>query len=134
MKRTFLIMILAISLCGCGKKTDALKVPKSEDITSIEVKIDGEASTYDDEAFIDEFANILLDTEPTRKESVNDSPYAEDTISVSVLCDNSDDVGFFVYTSRNKTYIEIPYEGIWEVAPALYYGLTNGSFKYEIEL
>ena len=89
-----------------------------------------QTSTYNDPAFIDEFVNTLLDTEPTAKKSVNDSPNAENAIFVSLVCDNVDDnMGFFVYTSGDKTYIEMPYQGIWEAPPALYFGATTGMFE-----
>ena len=41
----------------------------------------------------------------------------------------SEFMGFFDYTSGNKTYIEMPYQGIWEAPPALYFGATTGTFE-----
>ena len=121
---SIILSFLVLSLCGCGQKADLLDVPEGENITSIEVK------SEDDPAFIDEFVNTLLDTEPTAKKSVNDSPNAENAIFVSLVCDNVDDnMGFFVYTSGDKTYIEMPYQGIWEAPPALYFGATTGMFE-----
>ena len=120
---SIILSFLVLSLCGCGQKAAPLDVPEGENITSIEIK-------SDDPAFIDEFVNTLLDTEPTAKKSVNDSPNAENAIFVSLVCDNVDDnMGFFVYTSGDKTYIEMPYQGIWEAPPALYFGATTGMFE-----
>ena len=127
---SIILSFLVLSLCGCGQKADPLDVPEGENITSIEVKSEEQTSTYNDPAFIDEFVNTLLDTEQTAKKSVNDSPNAENAIFVSLVCDNVDDnMGFFVYTSGNKTYIEMPYQGIWEAPPALYFGATTGTFE-----
>ena len=57
-------------------------------------------------------------------------PNAENAVFVSLVCDNVDDnMGFFVYTSGNKTYIEMPYQGIWEAPPALHFGATTGTFE-----
>ncbi len=127
---SIMLFIFLFSLWGCGQKADPLNVPNDENITSIEVKYEGQTSTYDDPAFIDEFVSVLLDTEPTARKSVNDSPNAENAIFVSVFCGNVDDyTGFFVYTSGDKTYVEIPYEGIWEAPPSLYFAATTGTFE-----
>ena len=100
---SIILSFLVLSLCGCGQKADPLDVPEGENITSIEVKSEEQTSTYNDPAFIDEFVNTLLDTEPTAKKSVNDSPNAENAIFVSLVCDNVDDnMGFFVIRPATK--------------------------------
>ena len=49
------------------------------------------------------------------------------SFSLRIMID--DNMGFFVYTSGNKTYIEMPYQGIWEAPPALHFGATTGTFE-----
>lgn len=108
-----------------GEKAAPLNVPGKEKISSVKVQNGVDTHIIEDEAVIDELANILLETEPTAKESINDSPNVEGSVYVSIICLNEEDnTGFFVYKKNKKTYIEIPYNGIWETPPALYYLVT----------
>lgn len=125
------IMIAAVFWCFFsnaffrGERAAPLNVPDREEIVSIKVRSGVDTYVIEDEAVLDELANILLETVPTAKESINDSPNVKGSVSVSILCVNEEDnTGFFVYTKRKKTYIEIPYNGIWEAPPALYYYLV----------
>ena len=126
------IMITAVLWCFFsnsflgGEKAAPLNVPGKEKISSIKVQNGVDTHIIEDEAVIDELANILLETKPTAKASISDSPNAEGSVYVSIICVNEEDnTGFFVYKKRKKTYIEIPYDGIWEAPPALYYYLVT---------
>lgn len=125
------IMITAVLWCFFSnsflgrEKAAPLNVPGKEKISSVKVQNGVDTHIIEDEAVIDELANILLETEPTAKESINDSPNVEGSVYVSIICLNEEDnTGFFVYKKNKKTYIEIPYNGIWEAPPALYYLVT----------
>jgi hypothetical protein len=85
---------------------------------------------YDDATFIDEFTNILLGTEPTSLDSINDSPNVEGSVYVTIsYVDTEDKTGFFAYNKRKNTYIENPYNGIWKASSDLYYLVTMGTLE-----
>ena len=88
-----------------GEKAAPLNVPVKEKISSIQVQNGVDTYIIEDEAVIDELANILLETKPTAKESITDSPNAEDSIYVSIICVNEEDnTGFFVYKKRKNLH------------------------------
>ena len=58
------------------------------------------------------------------KESVNDNPNNVDYIKVKI-----DTKTYYVYERNRKTYIEEPYNGIWEIPSDLYKNIKNNKDK-----
>jgi hypothetical protein len=113
-----------------GEKAAPFNVPEKENILSVTVQDGDGMHIYDDATFIDEFTNILLGTEPTSLDSINDSPNVEGSVYVTIsYVDTEDKTGFFVYNKRKNTYIESPYNGIWKASSDLYYLVTMGTLE-----
>jgi hypothetical protein len=113
-----------------GEKVAPFNVPEKENILSVTVQDGDGMYIYDDAIFIDEFTNILLDIESKAQDSLSDSPNVEGSVYVYISCVNEEDnMGFFAYTKKKNTYVEIPYAGIWKAPPALYYLVTAGTLE-----
>ena len=60
---------------------------------------------------------------PTRKQSVNDAPYATPYYRIAILTEERTYV-YYVYEERGVTYLESPYEGIYRIDDAVLKRLT----------
>ena len=83
------------------------------------------AGTVDDKSVQivgDDYSKVLhyLDTaEPTRIQSYTDSVYGEDYRGIKIKTEKSSD-RLFVYKDGSKTYLEIPYYGVYRVDAELF--------------
>lgn len=112
------IMLFILTACGNARTGNPIILPDSEDIISIGI-YDGTVSAVSiDESFIGEFLKILMNMEITDKQSVNDAPKNKDYITISLNCDDRVSTIFY-YKDKDAEYVEQPYQGIYEPAPAL---------------
>ncbi len=75
----------------------------------------------------DKISSLIKDIEEKSsysKESVNDNPNNVDYIKVKM-----DTKIYYVYERNGKTYIEEPYNGIWEIPSDLYKNIKNNKDK-----
>ena len=71
---------------------------------------------------VDDYSKVLhyLDTaEPTRIQSHTDSVYGEDYRGIRIKTEKTSH-SLFVYKNGNKTYLEIPYYGVYRVDAELF--------------
>ncbi len=86
----FLCLACVLTLVACGKKADPIKLPQTDEITSIDITVGGNTVSHSDKTWISEIiANIsssepanISSSEPTKKESVQDVPQAESYIKI----------------------------------------------------
>lgn len=125
----YFCFLIPIVLYACGKKGNPIILPEKADIISIGVS-DGEKYAMspntegEADAFISEFLSILMDMEVTNKESVTDAPSNKDYITISINCDDKVTTLFY-YKDKGTEYVEQPYQGIYEPAPALGFYITE---------
>ena len=86
--------------------------PEAEDITSIMVVKDGKSSSVDmpDQ---NELLRYIRSAQPTRKQSVNDTP-AVKTYYLIRIKTSEPEYFYYAYESGSHAYIEIPYQGIYK--------------------
>ncbi|KXU14669.1 hypothetical protein SORDD17_01341 [Streptococcus oralis] len=113
------ISFLVLSACVSNKK---LILPEPETISGIYLQksISGDVKIMNKKDDISKLIKELQkQSKSTTLESVNDQPInVKDYIIIKFLHQNeeSDSVAY-LYTMKEKQYIEQPYAGIWEVNP-----------------
>ena len=124
MKKIFIIIVCSISFlvlyaCGSNKK---LILPEPETISGIYLQksISGDVKIMNKKDDISELIKeIQKQSKSTTLESVNDQPTnVKDYIIIKFYHQNEEnDSVAYLYTMKEKQYIEQPYVGIWEVSP-----------------
>ncbi len=124
MKRIFIIIVcsisfLVLSACGSNKK---LILPEPETISGIYLQksISRDVKIMNKKDDISELIKeIQKQSKSTTLKSVNDQPTnVKDYIIIKFYHQNEEkDSLVYLYTMKEKQYIEQPYAGIWEVNP-----------------
>ena len=113
------ISFLVLSACVSNKK---LILPESERISviSLQKKLSEDIKTINKREEISELIKeIQKQSKSTSLESVNDQPTnVKDYIIIKFYHQNEEnDSVAYLYTKKEKQYIEQPYVGIWQVSP-----------------
>ena len=110
------IIIVAIAAVFVKNYNDS-KLPAPivvpTDIELVKIEHDHAEENCFDKEWISGLEGLLKDAKPTHRQSVNDSPYADDYYAVTFESETMDNDPFYVYEDDKKTYIEFPYEGIY---------------------
>ena len=110
------IIIVAIAAVFVKNYNDS-KLPAPivvpTDIELVKIEHDHAEEHCFDKEWISGLEGLLKDAKPTHRQSVNDSPYADDYYAVTFESETMDNDPFYVYEDDKKTYIEFPYEGIY---------------------
>ncbi|MFQ8922893.1 MAG: DUF5301 domain-containing protein [Clostridium paraputrificum] len=110
----FLSLICILALTACGKKADSITLPKTENILSVDVTVEGKTEHHLDEFWISNMISNISNSKPTRKESVQDVPQVENYIKIDIQFETGTST-LFAYEDKGKYYIEQPYQGIYEI-------------------
>ncbi|WP_173275676.1 MULTISPECIES: DUF5301 domain-containing protein [unclassified Streptococcus] len=121
------ISFLVLSACDNNKK---IILPESERISviSLQKSISGEIKTISKREEISELIKeIHKQSKSTTLESVNDQPTnVKDYIIIKFTHQNEENDSIaYLYTMKEKQYIEQPYAGIWEVNPDIAYRIEE---------
>lgn len=132
MKKIFIIIVcsisfLVLSACDNNKK---IILPESERISviSLQKSISGEIKTISKREEISELIKeIHKQSKSTTLESVNDQPTnVKDYIIIKFTHQNEENDSIaYLYTMKEKQYIEQPYAGIWGVNPDIAYRIEE---------
>ena len=132
MKKIFIIIVcsisfLVLSACDNNKK---IILPESERISviSLQKSISGEIKIISKREEISELIKeIHKQSKSTTLESVNDQPTnVKDYIIIKLTHQNEENDSIaYLYTMKEKQYIEQPYAGIWEVNPDIAYRIEE---------
>lgn len=124
MKKLFAIIVCSISflvLSACvSKKKLILPEPETISVISIQKKLSENVKTITKREDISKLIKeIQKQSKSTSLESVNDQPTnVKDDIIIKFYHQNKEnDSVVYLYTMKEKQYIEQPYVGIWEVGP-----------------
>ena len=113
------ISFLVLSACVSKKKL-ILPEPESISVISLQKKTSEDVKTIDKREEISKLIEeIQKQSKSTSLESVNDQPTnVKDYIIIKFTHQNEEnDSVVYLYTIKEKQYIEQPYVGIWEVSP-----------------
>ena len=124
MKKIITIIVCSISflvLSACvSKKKLILPEPETISVISLQKSISGEIKTISNREEISELIKeIQKQSKSTTFESLNDQPTnVKDYIIIKFYHQNEEkDSVVYLYTMKEKQYIEQPYVGIWEINP-----------------
>ena len=113
------ISFLVLSACVSKKKL-ILPEPESISVISIQNKLSDNVKTITKREDISKLIKeIQKQSKSTSLESVNDQPTnVKDYIIIKFYHQNEEkDSVAYLYTKKEKQYIEQPYVGIWQVSP-----------------
>ena len=124
MKKIITIIVCSISflvLSACvSKKKLILPEPEKISVISLQKKPSEDVKTINKREEISKLIEeIQKQSKSTSLESVNDQPTnVKDYIIIKFYHQNEEkDSVVYLYTMKEKQYIEQPYVGIWEVSP-----------------
>ena len=124
MKKIITIIVCSISflvLSACvSKKKLILPEPETISVISIQKKLSENVKTITKrEEILKLIEEIQKQSKSTTLESLNDQPTNDkDYIIIKFTQQNEEnDSVAYLYTMKEKQYIEQPYVGIWEVSP-----------------
>ena len=115
----FLCLACVLTLVACGKKADPITLPKTDQITSIDITVGGNTVSHSDKTWISEIIADISSSEPTKKESVQDFPQVESYIKIDFRHEKGT-ITIFAYEDRGKYYLEQPYQGIYKIDRKLF--------------
>lgn len=115
-----LCLISIFTLTACGKMADPIKLPKSENILSVDVTVAGQTEHYSDERWIKNMISTISNSKPTLKESVQDVPQVENYMQIDMQVKNGEVSTLFAFEDNEKYFIEQPYQGIYEITSKEY--------------
>ena len=113
------ISFLVLSACVSNKKL-ILPEPESISVISLQKKLSEDVKTINKREEISKLIEeIQKQSKSTTLKSVNDQPTnVKDYIIIKFTHQNEEnDSVAYLYTMKEKQYIEQPYAGIWEVNP-----------------
>ena len=112
------ISFLVLSACVSKKKL-ILPEPETISVISIQKKLSENVKTTKREEISKLIKEIQKQSKSTTLESFNDQPTnVKDYIIIKFTHQNEEnDSVVYLYTIKEKQYIEQPYVGIWEVSP-----------------
>lgn len=106
---------LAGLLTACGKKAPPLQLPEAKAVTSIAVTADGVTEIHSEEGWIAQTIDDFSSAKPTGRESVQDTPLAEDWLKIEIQPETGGVMTLFAYQKTGQCYLEQPYQGIYRL-------------------
>lgn len=100
-------------------KAEPISLPQNDDVISISVRINTSDMTIPmSENDIDRLFEYLREGKPTRQQALNDYPTERLYYDISIQTSERE-YCYFIYETDGQTYIEVPYEGIYEAKTEL---------------
>lgn len=109
-------VIIGITYCNKSYSSEVIdfKCTKKENIISYRISHNDKDIDIESSAFSKLYSHIAM-IKPTRKKEANaDKPQAENYYSI-VVFEEAGGCFFWIYEKNKKTYLEIPYNGIFEI-------------------
>ncbi len=120
-----LLLFLAAAIAACGRLASPIVLPDTDEIVSIHVT-DGDTSiAHSDRAWIEDVISKISDSAPTRIESVNDAPNADNYLMIEIRLEKGAS-RLYAYKNKAGYYVEQPYEGIYEINGETYEMIKDG--------
>lgn len=109
------VLAVAVLLTACGKKAPPLQLPEAKAVTSIAVTAGGTTEIHLEEEWIEQMMEDFINAEPTGRESVQDTPLAEDWLKIEIQPETGGVMTLFAYQKTGQEYLEQPYQGIYRL-------------------
>ncbi len=118
-----LIVFCLIIFTSCYEGKD-LKLPSKDENIIIQIEYGDYYKILADLDEINEIFELLSDAKNTNIESIKDFPHSTDNISISFI-KNENNQTYYIYEENSKYYLELPYNGIWELDEEKYNTIKN---------
>ena len=115
----WIVSAAVMSACSPSALAEPAVLPPEESVQTVSVERDGETADCGNKEQIGELLSILLDMKPTDRQSVQDVPQADAYTSIHFEDTEGRVYTIFYYETDGTDYVEQPYQGIYEPAPAL---------------
>ena len=113
---TAAILLALALLAGCGKKAAPIDLPSDDAVAAVGmITMSGEDIYFTDPGRIKAAMDILRAAEPTRRQSVNDSPTNVASYGIVSIYAGDRTTVVYYYEKDGKHYIEQPYRGIYRL-------------------
>ncbi len=131
-KSILAVMVLVIFALAIGsfiyvyqhrdRQTYCMDQPAIETVKSISIEQNAEGVTYTDTEDIKNLLKVIYGVKMiTEKDSIQDSPVnVEDEIAIHISLTDENVVTLFTYKRNFKYYIEMPYNGIYDIDEETY--------------
>lgn len=133
-------IVAAFGLCACSQDEEkAPDLPGADVISRVEFEhVNGGALStvikLDDSKIATLVSDIKDKSSYTDKESTNDEPNGVDYVRATLYRnDGSEDIELYFYEKDGKTYVEQPYEGIWEIPKDVFTSVNENKDKVVIK-
>lgn len=130
MKKTLWTLLLAAVLLlasACAQKAPPISLPKAETLAGVRLEYGQQTVTREGSGWMALLLEKMALAQPTRKQSVQDFPGAEEYAAVSLVHADGAETTLFVYPERGKWYIEQPYQGIYQTDQVLWQMVSDMS-------
>lgn len=108
------VVAFALLVTGCLKKAEPIQLQDPDAVTSIDItKIDGTDITVEKQDEIDRIMKTLAGAEPTRTQSVNDTP--DDPYGTLMINTDTDTNELHYYERDGEFFVEKSYTGIYRI-------------------
>lgn len=110
-----LFLMVGILICYKISTPDLISLPISKDISSIEIIDKSDTKYLETPEKIEEILKIFCDSKLTGRESVQDVPLVDDYMTIFLNLKNGEITTLYVYQENGVWFIELPYQGIYEI-------------------
>lgn len=93
-------------------KAKPIRTPELNDIRTVSVAINTEESFLINDVNMETLLEEIIDTKPTRMQSLNDYPSCRPFYALVIKTEEST-FRYFIYEEGEEIYIEVPYEGVY---------------------
>lgn len=115
----WIVSAAVMSACSPSALAEPAVLPPEESVQTVSIERDGAAADCGNREQIGELLSILADMEPTNLQSVQDVPQVDEYTSIHFEDTEGRVYTIFYYETDGTDYVEQPYQGIYEPAPAL---------------
>lgn len=126
----FCVVTVFIAYDRLFPMAEPVRVPDMDDIISVAVTEKNDKTVGIEKNDCEELMQYISSSRPTRIMSVNDYPAADTYYRIDISA-SSRQYWYYVYEDNGQVYVEVPYEGIYIVAPGIVESVTQHLGKGE---
>ena len=113
----FVILAALAAIWVLPPVAEPLELPESDQLRSVTLSYEGSSVVIEDAGQREELMEQLRSARPTRLQSVNDTPAADELFRLEIEDRDGGIYTLFVYTDGDDShaYAELPYQGIYRI-------------------
>ena len=113
----FVILAALAAIWVLPPVAEPLELPESDQLRSVTLSYEGSSVVIEDAGQREELMEQLRSSRPTRLQSINDTPAADELFRLDITEAGGNTTVLFVYTNDgdSRAYVELPYQGIYKI-------------------